>query len=181
MTAKPKKTCSFPGCTKPYCAKGLCNSHWAQQARGRELTPITTLETPEDRFERNIRRDLESGCWVWIGAGSGKFYNKESGEGGYGQLRIHGKSWMAHRWAYEQRYGVRLDVEDTLDHLCRNTRCCNPEHLEKVSRAENIERMHLYWTLRSENDRFRAFIITLGFDPEQILGGGANADVSSVQ
>lgn len=180
MTVKSKKMCSFPGCTKPHSAKGLCNSHWAQQARGYELTPITTHETPQERFERNIRRDPESGCWIWIGSGSGKFYDKDSGEGGYGQLRIHGKSWMAHRWAYEQKHGVLLDVEDTLDHLCRNTRCCNPDHLEKVSRSENIERMHLYWTLRSENARFRSFIETLGFNPEQVLGGDVNADVSPV-
>lgn len=174
------KRCSFDGCDRPVCAKGLCNSHWSQVHKGQELRPILTHETPEERFERNIRRDEESGCWVWVGSGSGKFYNQETGEGGYGQLRVRGKNWMAHRWAYEQKHGVQLTSEDTLDHLCRNTRCCNPDHLERVSRSENIERMHLYWTLRSENDRFRAFIETLGFDPEQVLGGDVNADVSPV-
>ena len=172
--------CSFEGCDRPVSAKGLCNSHWAQKRRHGELHPITTHETPEERFERNISRDLKTGCWNWICAGSGKFYDRDSGEGGYGQLRIHGKSWMAHRWAYEQKHGVRLTTEDTLDHLCRNTRCCNPDHLEKVSRSENIERMHLYWTLRSENDRLRKFIQYLGHDPEKVLGGGFDADVSSV-
>lgn len=177
---KKKRKCSFEGCEKPFCAKGLCNTHWAQQNRGHELYPITTHETPEDRFNRNIKKDTQSGCWIWIGAGSGKYYNRESGEGGYGQLRIGGKSWMAHRWAYEQKHNIKLTKEDTLDHLCRNTRCVNPDHLEKVSRSENIERMHLYWTLRSENERFRSFIESLGYNPEQILGGEANADVPSV-
>ena len=176
-----KKLCSFEGCTKPYCAKGLCNTHWTQQKRHGVLTPISTHETPEDRFQRNIKLNEETGCWLWIGAGSGKFYDRESGEGGYGQLRIHGKRWMAHRWAYEQKYGVTLTTEDTLDHLCRVTRCVNPDHLEKVSISENIERKHLYAALQSENRRFRKFITTLGYDPEEILGGDANADISTLR
>ena len=28
----------------------------------------------------------------------------------------------------------------TIDHLCRNRRCVNPEHLEPVSRGENVLR-----------------------------------------
>lgn len=159
----------------------LCNTHWAQQHRHGELWPITTHESPEDRFQRNIKKDEESGCWLWIGSGSGKFYDRESGNGGYGQLRIHGKSWMAHRWAYEQKHGISLTTEDTLDHLCRNTRCVNPDHLERVTRSENIKRKHLYAALQSENFRYRKFIADLGYDPDQVLGGGANADVSPVR
>ncbi len=30
-----------------------------------------------------------------------------------------------------------------LDHLCRNTRCCNPVHLEPVTRSENLRRSPL--------------------------------------
>jgi hypothetical protein len=173
------KKCSFSGCVKKHCAKGLCNSHWAQQRRGHPLTPILTHETSEDRFKRNIRIDEETGCWLWVGAGSGKYYDRESGEGGYGQLRVRGENYMAHRWSYEQKHGVRLTTEDTLDHLCRRTRCVNPDHLERVSRSENIERMHLYLTLRSENARFRNFIKRLGYNPDRVLGGD-DADVSSL-
>lgn len=176
-----KKPCSFDGCTKTAVAKSLCNTHWKQQRKHGRLWPITTHETPEERFTRNIRKDSDSGCWVWIGAGSGKFYDRESGEGGYGQLRIQGKSWMAHRWAYEQKHNVVLDSTDTLDHICRNTRCVNPDHLERVARSENIERMHLYHALRSENERYRKFINDLGYDPDQVLGGGASADVSPIR
>lgn len=176
-----KKLCSFPKCKKPHAAKGLCNSHWTQQRRGYPLTPILTDETPEERFNRYTKVDDETGCWNWIGGGSGKDYDRESGKGGYGQLRVHGKYWMAHRWAYEQKHGVTLTAEDTIDHLCRNTRCCNPDHLERVSRAENIERMHLYLTLKSENTRFRLFIERLGYDPDKILGGDASADIPALR
>lgn len=162
--------CSFKGCSKKHCAKGLCNSHWAQQNRHGVLTPIKTEETPDERFNRNIKIDDITGCWNWHGAGSGKNYDRDSGSGGYGQLRIQGKSWMAHRWAYEQKYKITLLTEDTLDHLCRNTRCVNPDHLEKVSLTENIERKALYWALYNENRRFREFIKKMGLNPEKVLG-----------
>jgi hypothetical protein len=36
----PPKTCTGPGCTHTARAKGLCSSHFQQQARGRPLTPL---------------------------------------------------------------------------------------------------------------------------------------------
>lgn len=171
------KTCTGPECDRATVARGLCNTHWAQQRRHGRLWPITTNETPLDRFNRYIVH-ADNGCWIWVGSGSGKSYDRDSGEGGYGQLRWKGQSWMAHRWAYEY-WREPLHPEDTLDHLCRNTRCCNPEHLEVVSRRENIKRMHLYSQLRSEVDRYRAFIEHLGYDPDDALIGLQHADVSS--
>lgn len=165
------KTCSFQDCGLPYLARGLCGGHWRQQSLGKPLTPLITHESLEARLEKNIKRDPDGGCWWWIGSGSGKYYKKDD-KSGYGQLRWKGQSYMAHRYTYAQYHGVALSSEDTLDHLCRNTRCVNPEHLEKVSRSENIERKHLYHALRSENERFRAFIQSKGYDPESVLGGG---------
>ena len=49
---------------------------------------------------------------------------------------------MAHRFAYELLVGpIPDDLE--LDHLCRNTCCVNPEHLEAVTHLENMRRRHL--------------------------------------
>ena len=121
-------------------------------------------------FDRSIRKDEATKCWLWKTSGSGKGYDSETGEGGYPQLRAGGKVHQAHRWAYERFHRVKLHRDDTLDHLCRNTKCCNPEHLEIVSRVENIQRKHLYTQLRSENIRLRKFIETqLGVDPEAVL------------
>lgn len=164
------KKCSFSGCEKKHCAKGLCNTHWAQKSRHGKLWPIVTNETIEERFNRLIKKDPNNGCWWWTAAGSGKFYKKTL-DSGYGQLRYKGKSWMAHRWSYEQYYKVKLTSEDTLDHICRNTRCCNPIHLEKVTLSENVHRRNLYHALFSENRRFREFLKSKGHDPELILGG----------
>lgn len=71
-----------------------------------------------------------SPCWVWLRSINSK---------GYGSLRIDGRNTTAHRIYYERTVGPVPDGLD-LDHLCRNRACCNPEHLEPVSRAENVQR-----------------------------------------
>lgn len=165
--------CNGPNCDRPAVAKGLCNSHWAQQKRKGTLTPIVTSETPEERFLRNIEIDSND-CWLWQGSGSGVGYK-------YGQLRIKGKTTMAHRWAYSFYNKVTLTDDDTLDHLCRVTRCCNPAHLEIVGRSENAKRRHLYAQLRSENIRYRAFIKSLGHDPDKVLEGSSHSNIHAVR
>jgi hypothetical protein len=74
--------------------------------------------------------DSQSGCWEWQGAIS---WN------GYARIKRNGKLQWAHRWYYEQTKGPIPSGMD-LDHLCRNTRCVNPDHLEPVTKAENQRR-----------------------------------------
>lgn len=58
---------------------------------------------------------------------------------GYSQLSVEGKHWYGHRLAYTLKYGD-IPAGMVIDHLCRNRRCVNPDHLEVVSRAENVLR-----------------------------------------
>lgn len=77
------------------------------------------------RFER-----MPSGCWQWTGYVT---------HHGYGQMRIDGRYIAAHRVSYELLVGPISDGL-VIDHLCRNTRCVNPAHLEPVTQAVNVAR-----------------------------------------
>jgi hypothetical protein len=100
-----------------------------RHVRGHRSTPY-----PSKGFDDDLRAkydvDPDTGCWVW---------NSPTLVNGYGQVRRGGRSWLAHRYIYEQTFGPVPDGLD-LDHLCRNIRCVNPDHLEPVTHAENMRR-----------------------------------------
>lgn len=72
----------------------------------------------------------ESGCWDWTGARQ---------PDGYGRVKMAGTAALAHRAVYEIHRGAIPDGM-TLDHLCRNPSCVNPDHLEPVPLKANILR-----------------------------------------
>ena len=78
----------------------------------------------------NKVRKLSSGCWLWEGSHQEK---------GYGFFAVNQKVQIAHRVAYEMFKGP-IPEGLTIDHLCRNRRCVNPDHLEAVSIRTNTLR-----------------------------------------
>ena len=58
---------------------------------------------------------------------------------GYGKVGYKGKSHRVHRLLYEEFVGP-VPAGLDLDHICRNRACANVEHLEPVTRAENLNR-----------------------------------------
>jgi len=73
---------------------------------------------------------LDNGCWEWTAS-------KDSN--GYGWFYANGKTGRAHRFSYEVLVGT-IPIGLEIDHLCRNTSCVNPDHLEAVTRQENTKR-----------------------------------------
>lgn len=71
-----------------------------------------------------------SGCWLWTGALQ---------SAGYGHFKNGDHYKLAHRASYEEHRGA-IPFGMVLDHLCRTPSCCNPDHLEAVTQAENLRR-----------------------------------------
>jgi len=85
-----------------------------------------------DRFWSKV--DKSGACWLWKASISST---------GYGKFTINGVKIYAHRFAYELVNELLPDYAQRgleLDHLCRNRSCVRPQHLELVTKRENILR-----------------------------------------
>jgi hypothetical protein len=92
---------------------------------------IIGLTSARDRFEKRLERDPITGCWNWLG---------QRDRAGYGRWNPLKKSgFRAHRAAYEIYKGP-IPKGLTIDHLCRNVSCVNPDHLEAVDLRTNLLR-----------------------------------------
>jgi hypothetical protein len=158
---RPIKLCTFLYCKKELCAKGFCNTHWAQLSRHGKQWPIVTYETIEDRLWRQVKKLGKNDCWEYFGPHTGKDAYRERG---YGQLYWKGKKYMVHRLSFVLAHGP---IPDTLqiDHRCRNRKCVNPRHLEAITQNDNMKRLLAFQTLKREIKRLRELIIKLKGDP----------------
>ena len=131
------RKCLEPGCEESHRGHGYCAKH----AR-RLLLHGSTMEPRERKFWAKVDKRGPAECWPWLG------YVHPNGYGQFGR----GAERLPHRIAYQYLIGPIPDGL-VLDHLChtadpqcadtvncRHRRCCNPEHLEPVTRFENIAR-----------------------------------------
>lgn len=79
-----------------------------------------------DWWSRVNRGDHEE-CWLWT---------QSCGSHGYGQTWDGSTVLLAHRVAWTL---VNGEIPDglTIDHVCRNRKCCNPSHLRLLSNIDN--------------------------------------------
>lgn len=84
-----------------------------------------------DRFESKLMRIPFSDCWYWIAGVSSD---------NYGEFWADYKHVGAHRWSWEYHNNAKIPDGLVTDHLCRETLCVNPRHLEPVTDRVNILR-----------------------------------------
>ncbi|MUN41494.1 HNH endonuclease signature motif containing protein [Actinomadura litoris] len=79
------------------------------------------------------RIDADGPCWLWTGA------KHRNGYGAINRGRRGLGTAVVHRFVWELLVGPVPEGMD-LDHLCRVRECCNPDHLQPVSRPDNVAR-----------------------------------------
>lgn len=82
-------------------------------------------KTLEARFKKFTK--VVNGCWEWTGSIS---------KPGYGRISKNGKPELAHRVSFEF-HKHKIPKGMYIDHICRNTKCLNPEHLRCVTPKQN--------------------------------------------
>lgn len=127
----PKPPCTVAGCEEPQRCKDLCQRHYHRFLKHGDPLVLKLLRgaTPLERFMSHVEKT--DSCWLWTGTRSGEY--------GYGNFGVKGKTKRAHRFAYEALVGP-IPEGIVLDHLCRTPNCVRPEHLQPVTTRENIVR-----------------------------------------
>lgn len=120
--------------TCPFCLKELSLAHMRPHINthcGRGLPP-------KERFFNYVDKNGSNGCWNWTGSKSAKTKGRKL-PCVYGGFRLNGGTMPAHRASYEIHKG-KIPTGLQIDHLCRNTLCVNPAHLEAVTNEVNVRR-----------------------------------------
>lgn len=100
------------------------------------MTEITCKDLK--RFWNKVKK--LNNCWEWTAS-----LNKY----GYGTFYYNKKIIKAHRFSYEISKGL-IPKRLELDHLCRNPKCVNPDHLEAVTHKENTLRGNCFSAINAK-------------------------------
>lgn len=92
------------------------------------------LKQDWDAVLASIRTQVKKidGCWVWGGSIDDR---------GYGRVTMAGRRMLTHRVVAIATNGGPLPAGMQVHHTCANTACCNPDHLQVVTPADNAAEM----------------------------------------
>lgn len=102
------------------------------------------MKLTDQEIQKRIK--IVNECWEWQGGNS----SSKTGRNSYAIIRVDGMKRYLHRVLYKRTVG-EIPEGLTLDHLCRNTLCVNPKHLEPVTQAENSRRAFVSRNIQKSN------------------------------
>lgn len=106
------------------CADGLLRN---------ALQPLSVQEARR-RFWSRVDKSGTNGCWLWLGCTCGSTSI-------YGTHGYQGKTYKAHRLAYELTHGP-IPNGMLACHRCDNKLCVNPDHIFLGTQKDNISDMY---------------------------------------
>lgn len=129
------KYCDY--CGDPAIAKSMCRMHYGRDRKGLDMFKPKHTVFSKERVMQYVDKNAD-GHWYWTGYVS--IPTKGSNSWGYAQCRNEeGRKEPAHRVVYRLHGGVIPEGYE-VDHLCKVRHCVNPEHLEAVTKYENMMR-----------------------------------------
>jgi hypothetical protein len=100
------------------------------------LIDLRTIRHPPvlERLVTKIQEpfDAHNDCWIWIG---------RMDRNGYGRICVKNTLKLAHRVSHELFNGAIPSGYD-IDHLCKNKKCVNPDHLKSLPKHEHYGQAH---------------------------------------
>lgn len=140
--------CAFPGCDNPKskkAAKGLCNSHYWQMHKGRELAPLSYRRNRCEPWLEEHKDNESDECLIW------PFSRNVSG---YASVKYRGAQQSACPVMCTLAHGPKPAPEYEAAHSCGKGHlgCINPQHLRWATPKENAEDKKLHGTHRAGSD-----------------------------
>ena len=117
------------------CCSRECTDEYMRRLALESRSPLRKAYedgTPEQVLDilKELSTITEGGCWEW----------RRLDRSGYPRVGIGKKDFLGHRLSLEMKYNAPLGSQ-AAHHICANTKCINPEHLQPVTHRENTAEM----------------------------------------